>query len=48
LATKNLHFSKLAANDQESEKLVKSIFAETAKSGLEFLQKQPKAGLSYP
>ena len=33
--TKNLHFSKLAANDQESEKLVKSIFAETAKSGLE-------------
>lgn len=33
--TKNLHFSKLTANDQESEKLVKSIFAETAKSGLE-------------
>ncbi|WP_370578313.1 lysophospholipid acyltransferase family protein [Snodgrassella alvi] len=33
--TKNLHFSKLAANDQQAEKLVKSIFAETAKSGLE-------------
>lgn len=33
--TKNLHFSKIAANDQQAEKLVKSIFAETAKSGLE-------------
>lgn len=33
--TKNLHFSKLAANDQQAEKLVKSIFAETAKSGFE-------------
>ncbi|MCO6520774.1 MAG: lysophospholipid acyltransferase family protein [Snodgrassella sp.] len=33
--TRNLHFSKLAANDQQAEKLIKSIFAETAKSGLE-------------
>jgi Kdo2-lipid IVA lauroyltransferase/acyltransferase len=33
--TRNLHFSKLAANDQQAEKLVKSVFSETAKSGLE-------------
>lgn len=33
--TENVHSSKLTANDQETEKLVKAVFAETMKSGLE-------------
>lgn len=31
----NIHFSKLTANDQDTKKLVKAVFAETLKSGLE-------------
>ena len=34
-ATENIHSSKLTANDQDTEKLVKAVFAETMKSGLE-------------
>jgi Kdo2-lipid IVA lauroyltransferase/acyltransferase len=33
--TENVHSSKLTANDQDTQKLVKAIFAETMKSGLE-------------
>lgn len=31
----NIHSSKLTANDQDTKKLVKAVFAETLKSGLE-------------
>ena len=34
-ATENIHSSKLTANDQDTEKLVKAVFAETMKNGLE-------------
>ncbi|MCO6504090.1 MAG: lysophospholipid acyltransferase family protein [Snodgrassella sp.] len=33
--TENIHSSKLTTNDQDTQKLVKAVFAETMKSGLE-------------